>query len=558
MARVVLKSLEGGPKAVVIPAGKTVIGRGPLLGCGDKKVSRKHAVLEVTESGDVYLTPIHVNPCFYHPNSEKTAKILKKDTAQKLEPGDSFSLLPRAFRYQVMMGDYQKDEEQENKIQNNKDVESVQENADEEIKMEQEEQTADDYATEKVETEKAADSPELENDDDDDDDDDEDEGDDDDDIKEESDTMQLNGEKQCAENNAADDSHVIFSEKEEAKSKQKNTNNHGDNKAAKLSERKRTLPDWLLKCAISPNIETAEQKTTKRRYATGTKPKKETTKRHMYSDSENEERPSKARSSRQNRQTRQGISLEDFIVSDDDEWDSDESHTQRSRRRRGLKKDEDSGSDWEAEHRKKRRSYRVDSGSESGSDWETENRKKKLPKKSRRGKTRFSKDISDDDDDDDEIEEAFSSKNRRRRKPCSYGKECYRKNPIHFEDYSHPGDSDYNSDPTNESDDGEIPECPYGIDCYRKNSQHRKEYRHTKKVRPKREAAKKAGKRQNDDDDEPEDSNMNDLNDEESDDYEPQESASDWEPEGDSDGEDVNRLMKEAKGFVQNKASKQV
>ncbi|XP_023244256.1 aprataxin and PNK-like factor [Centruroides sculpturatus] len=267
MARVVLKSLEGGPKAVVIPAGKTVIGRGPLLGCGDKKVSRKHAVLEVTESGDVYLTPIHVNPCFYHPNSEKTAKILKKDTAQKLEPGDSFSLLPRAFRYQVMMGDYQKDEEQENKIQNNKDVESVQENADEEIKMEQEEQTADDYATEKVETEKAADSPELENDDDDDDDDDEgDDDDDDDDIKEESDTMQLNGEKQCAENNAADDSHVIFSEKEETKSKQKNTNNHGDNKAAKLSERKRTLPDWLLKCAISPNIETAEQKTTKRRY----------------------------------------------------------------------------------------------------------------------------------------------------------------------------------------------------------------------------------------------------------------------------------------------------
>ncbi|XP_017259727.1 aprataxin and PNK-like factor isoform X1 [Kryptolebias marmoratus] len=59
------------------------------------------------------------------------------------------------------------------------------------------------------------------------------------------------------------------------------------------------------------------------------------------------------------------------------------------------------------------------------------------------------------------------------RTPCPYGTDCYRKNPLHFQENSHPGDPDH-------QEEEERPECPYGTDCYRKNPVHRKQFRHTK------------------------------------------------------------------------------
>ncbi|XP_061536218.1 aprataxin and PNK-like factor isoform X2 [Phycodurus eques] len=87
----------------------------------------------------------------------------------------------------------------------------------------------------------------------------------------------------------------------------------------------------------------------------------------------------------------------------------------------------------------------------------------------------------------------------RLRTACPYGKDCYsilpvpltswplRKNPLHFKECSHPGDSDYE-----EEEEEERPECPYGIDCYRKNPLHRKQYNHTKNAARSRRAATKA------------------------------------------------------------------
>uniref|UniRef100_A0A668A0E6 PBZ-type domain-containing protein n=1 Tax=Myripristis murdjan TaxID=586833 RepID=A0A668A0E6_9TELE len=74
----------------------------------------------------------------------------------------------------------------------------------------------------------------------------------------------------------------------------------------------------------------------------------------------------------------------------------------------------------------------------------------------------------------------------RLRTPCPYGKDCYRKNPLHFQECSHPGDSDYEEEEEKEEkeeeeEDAERPECPYGTDCYRKNPLHRKEFKHTKR-----------------------------------------------------------------------------
>lgn len=43
-----------------------------------------------------------------------------------------------------------------------------------------------------------------------------------------------------------------------------------------------------------------------------------------------------------------------------------------------------------------------------------------------------------------------------------------RKNPIHFQQFSHPNDDDYHeTDTLTEGNDDNRPECPYGTACYR-------------------------------------------------------------------------------------------
>ncbi|XP_029284563.1 aprataxin and PNK-like factor isoform X2 [Cottoperca gobio] len=136
----------------------------------------------------------------------------------------------------------------------------------------------------------------------------------------------------------------------------------------------------------------------------------------------------------------------------------------------------------------------------------------------------------------------------RLRTACPYGKDCYRKNPVHFQECSHPGDTDYEDEEEEEEEDEEEeekPECPYGTDCYRKNPLHRREYKHTKKaVRTTRTVPKKADD-EGDEGDEYDDSFINDDSEDAGDD-------SDYEPpvSEDSGKEDIAELQKEAKTFV--------
>ncbi|KAL6256197.1 hypothetical protein P5V15_012313 [Pogonomyrmex californicus] len=75
-----------------------------------------------------------------------------------------------------------------------------------------------------------------------------------------------------------------------------------------------------------------------------------------------------------------------------------------------------------------------------------------------------------------------SNPDRVPREKCMYGVRCYRKNPNHKNNYSHPDDSDYD-----EVDDRQ--ECPYGVKCYRKNPQHKAQFKHTTTPRRRRRAA---------------------------------------------------------------------
>lgn len=77
---------------------------------------------------------------------------------------------------------------------------------------------------------------------------------------------------------------------------------------------------------------------------------------------------------------------------------------------------------------------------------------------------------------------------------CPYGARCYRKNPQHFIDFAHPKKSknDKTADSTDgassstvklpTTDDSTLPPCKYGAKCYRKNLMHFAEYSHPTKV----------------------------------------------------------------------------
>ena len=76
---------------------------------------------------------------------------------------------------------------------------------------------------------------------------------------------------------------------------------------------------------------------------------------------------------------------------------------------------------------------------------------------------------------------------------CPYGARCYRKNPEHFKEFLHPAKASTSTDKTSKGadsktpdansktsavDDTSLPPCKYGASCYRKNLLHFAEFSH--------------------------------------------------------------------------------
>lgn len=146
-----------------------------------------------------------------------------------------------------------------------------------------------------------------------------------------------------------------------------------------------------------------------------------------------------------------------------------------------------------------------------------------------------------------------------KRTPCKYGSGCYRKNPIHFQQFSHPNDDDYhNMEMVAQDDDDSRPECPYGTACYRKNPQHKLEYKHSAPPvtgRGTRQQAssngKRAVKKDGVNDGEANEYDLNDCFIDEEEEEEPTDEDSDWEPSSEEkDNEDVDTLVQETCRFV--------
>ncbi|NXH83052.1 APLF factor, partial [Edolisoma coerulescens] len=140
-----------------------------------------------------------------------------------------------------------------------------------------------------------------------------------------------------------------------------------------------------------------------------------------------------------------------------------------------------------------------------------------------------------------------SKQTQRKRTSCMYGSGCYRKNPIHFQQFSHPNDDDYHDmEMVAQDDNDNRPECLYGTACYRKNPQHKLEYKHS--APPGKRAVEKDGLS----DGEANEYDLNDSSiDEEEEGCEPTDEESDWEPSSEEkDNEDVETLAQETCRFV--------
>ncbi|KAK4336991.1 hypothetical protein RND71_044077 [Anisodus tanguticus] len=275
-------------------------------------------------------------------------------------------------------------------------------------------------------------------------------------------------------------------------------------------------------------------------------------------DDEEEEYHSKKKTSHRGRPSRraatkkQQVTYDDFDNESEEEVWSEESEDERAvkkKTKRGKKKSDSEDSDWEMEHKgKSRRSSRKndDSDEESESDWENEHKggrsrkqKAKPTRKSGRAKNTPSRKSSRRKKASSESEEDVSEDEKVVRKPCKDKKRCLRKNPAHIKQFSHPGDSDF------ESDEGSISK-----ESESEGEEDQTPKKKQLKGRPKRESAKKSiAKRRRDEEDESEESEdeeekptkkklKNKSEDEE------------IEEEEEEEEEDLDELKSEAKKFV--------
>ncbi|XP_068925021.1 aprataxin and PNK-like factor isoform X2 [Petaurus breviceps papuanus] len=527
----------GGPRVALSP-GETVIGRGPLLGITDKRVSRRHAILEVV--GDqLRIKPTHINPCFYQSSEKSQLLPLETNKWHWLNPGDSFSLLVDKYIFRV----FSTCSEMECTLRNS--------------------QTLDE-----------------------------------DDLFSESPTSPVNSFPvtiECASSLVEPPSHCTkhinssqCSELEETTevavpvtipqnnllllAKYRNSNEQPNS-----VQRKRILPSWMIQGDLNAqNLEVPvtqeDNGITKRRlcmYSTSSKRKK------RLSSSENSENIEAEQDSRKEcRFTDQedstssskemsgssvviGLSKTEMTQAKSerseipgehiDENLHDEDGACRTSPRSKINKMDEYEKDVPMEYSKNPKSHHDNLFQNKDPELDSELSSDPEVSSSTKSKT-----VPQD-----------SGENHPRRTPCIYGASCYRKNPVHFQQFSHAGDRDYgDAQVVNRDEDDDRPECPYGASCYRKNPQHKIEYKHSepsevKTKRSRHKAAKKGAgvsDEDSDNDGRPNECDLNDSfsdDDEEEEEYEPTDEDSGWEPaDEDQEGEDVEELLKEAKKFM--------
>ncbi|XP_078412606.1 aprataxin and PNK-like factor [Cetorhinus maximus] len=548
---------EDGSGSIALESGLTAIGRGPKLRVSDKRVSRNHGLLEVLD-GKLRIKPLHINPCFYRSSSGDQLMPLEKDKWHWLNPGDSFSLLPDKYIYKVITPSF--DQTLRNSdLSSFEDITDEQSNSQGSLRMGKG------------------------------------------DVNEGQDVSRGYTEKPTASSGAltTDDHSRQQSSATEPKSILENTSKSELLKTSHAPlnsvQRKRTLPAWMLQVMSeiqnpSPAISKKGNKRGQGRERsdaehTKTQVTQPGRKRHKNFENveENEamDQPQEKKGRRrkmepnedekQSKSNTKGNTLGASSSNVTGEMKNNLNAASKANRNQRFDDDDEGKNQHNHDPRQPCEvSDRVMSDKEEEEEVELMSRQgeQESVQQSEASHTRrqdvLNKSRSLEPDESEPIEDACASQTiqhkKPRRAPCMYGRNCYRKNPLHFQELSHPGDADY-EDSMGEEEDDDKPECPFGTTCYRKNPQHKKEYKHTQPPeselrRPKRNVAQK-GKSglgdENDDDGEPNQYDVNDsFIDDEEDDLDPTDEDSDWEPSSDSN-EDIDTLTKEANRFVKNK-----
>ncbi|KAM8878137.1 aprataxin and PNK-like factor isoform 2-T3 [Spinachia spinachia] len=453
----------GGGSPIRLPPGETVLGRGPLLGVSDKRVSRLHGLLQ-NLNGELRLKPTHLNPCFVQASPTDDPRPLQRNSWHPLRHGDLFSLLPGQVIFQVEAvggegrtpsrlfdeGELPVDPEPEVESPPPVGVTPPSAAAPPEQQQQQQQQEEEEEAASRSSDQRGSARP--------------------------------NGvQSRC-----------------------------GD--ASPSVSRRRVLPAWMMAAvatapsgssssSCSPKVTAVKRS---RGPSTGTKPA-----------AAKQATPTKASSPEEAQLSEEEMPRKRRRNMIDEEEESAGSKTRPVGLRNEPERSEvcDEGGGFPAEEAE------PEEGGES-------------PPADAAGRS--------------ESEDGKQKNVRPRlRAPCAYGSSCYRKNPAHFQECSHPGDPDYEQEEQEEQEEeAERPECPYGTACYRKNPLHRKEYKHTE--RPARATRTAPGSAPADsDEDEYEDSFIDDDSEDAGDD-------SDYTPPAseDSGREDVAALRDEAKAFT--------
>ncbi|XP_039255669.2 aprataxin and PNK-like factor isoform X1 [Styela clava] len=589
-------------KIVEINEKKTTFGRGPFLAVRDKRVSRNHGTIKQVGSG-IEITSIHVNPCFYAKKSEldKWMK-LDKDEAVVLRVGDIFSLLPKQYIYEVI-----NDSKSESGNAESADIESTNISSNKTDSEPKKDIVKNNKHEKKINVEIKP-TPEIDT------------------STKKSNTKQKISDTKLETVNLAESETVSQTTRKKefptpSKIKKMGTQNSfmdGEKEIAFPTEKKRKLPAWMLNQTKTPKNDSKNLTKTPKNKKSNAKqtPKSSTAKR------------------------RQKMPSVKFDSSDDEDITINTATSGKEIPKRGTQvktKDEDSPKKAEPavkkgkslENSAKRTEVSIKKSPRRSPSNDT---KISTPTKQQQRKSEIdnleqtseniemvdvsiaaqtmntssnqmspSKAFVDDvatttlsnvshpsgDDLSPPPQQGASnttapspaSTSNLLRSSCAFGSSCYRKNPTHFREFSHPGDADY-IDPGTSDDDSNRPECPYGTSCYRKNPLHKKQYRHGKRVAPKRvakiRAARKAARN---DESSSDDYDFDDsfLNDDSDDDISDEDS--DWNPsqnsekqkkstprrkrkqpnyaESDSndstDEEDLSDLVSDAKKFATNR-----
>lgn len=495
MSRFDLVPVDGGDP-VHLPQGETVLGRGPLLGVSDRRVSRQHGLLE-NLNGQLRLKSTHMNPCFLLSSPTDDPRPLKKGSWCPLHHGDLFSLLPGQFIYKVVaVGGEDRTPRNSQALEEDKEVA---------VSPRPEPPPA-------VGPERGQTPPQEE--------------------------------PMPAARSNADNPDRSLNQGNSAQPKEVDDDQSNVTLSAPV---RRVLPAWMMAAAAhssspSPKVQSAVRRSkapaaaatgTKRAAAKKAAPTKTSSSEEAELSQEipkrkrrdeaaaaaqskidfPSERPTVRLQSESNRSELSDES-ESFPVEADEEeregetWTADTNTMTRTTHAVGQPENDDKTSKNGRQMTKRAESVGSNSGPSS----------RPAPSKPRLRAT------------------------------CPYGKDCYRKNPVHFQECSHPGDTDYEEEDEEEEEEADLPECPYGTDCYRKNPLHRKEYKHTKTPA----AAKRTVRKKPPADDEDEDEDFEDDDSFINDDSEDVGDDSDYAPpdSDDSGKEDMKRLQKEAKAFV--------